>query len=122
LQLAGCSSSDGATLQTQVPDTLNRTDFIELAGHYLAEMKTHRAISNEECITMVRLFNTIETSFPNSTEEPLKSYRDVFWNDYLTKCVSQLNAKLTKGMGYYAKEFDLYIGGPDAASSRFVVM
>ena len=122
VQLAGCSSSDGAELQTQVPDTLKRSAFIDLTKQYLVEMKAHRTMSTDECITMVRLYNTIGYCFSDSSDATLKSFMDVYWNNYLQQCVSQLNAKLSKGMGFYSKEHNLYIGGPDDIGSRFVVL
>lgn len=122
LQLCQCSDSDGATLQTQLADTLNRDEFSRLTSDYLAAMRARRTMNLAETITMVRLFNTILVNYPESSEEPMKSFRELFWKNYLLQSVSLLNASVTKGMGYYAKEYDLYIGGPDVTSSRFIVL
>ena len=126
LYAVGCSGTMGdkspLVMVDQVPDTFQRQKFTELVERYTSLMLTHRPISDDECVTMVRMFNTIEMLPSDSMPEALQRFRGIFWQEYLTQCVDQLGAKLTKGMGYYSKSHDLYIGGPDHRPSRFILI
>jgi hypothetical protein len=73
-------------------------------------------------ILSVRIYNTITLDRMINENERYKLFYDNFTTEYFPKTVEKLKASLSKGMTFYSKKYDLYIGGQRHANSAFCLM
>ena len=76
----------------------------------------------DDAIDMVRLFNTISHNEDLQKNENNKSYLKLFFGHYSEASAKLLKALPTKGMAYYSKDFDIYIGGPPHSNSMYNII
>jgi len=84
----------------------------------LLEGKTE-TIDRDDFITMIRLYNTITVL--HLSDKKYTQFINLFVPDNLGKAAKVINATISKGMSYYSKEFDLYIGGKPHHNSQFCI-
>ena len=95
-------------------------EFRSLVAGYL-DRAADCELTVEDCITMARLWNTIESAQLAGDDELYRRYHSVFFPSRIDRVAKCLNALPTKGMALYSKEHDLYIGGPPHPRSRYSV-
>jgi len=122
----GCT---GSTVRKPAHDTLPVTmdtgiaidaqEFRILVEKYLAGMEAASAMTIEDYIIMVRLWNTIDVFQLAASDALYKLYADAFFPAYAELISKALHALPTKGMALYSKEYDIYIGGNPHANSQY---
>jgi hypothetical protein len=94
-------------------------EFRRLVEHYLARMDDGSDMSNDDYVTMTRLFNTIEHGRLAERDDTFRRYRAAFFPNYVARIERALGATPTKGMALYTKAYDLYLGGKPHANSMY---
>lgn len=105
-------------------DTLSINQFDSLVTIQINKMKKmligNDTLTINEAIILVKIQNTLPTGiekyFKNSKEfkRRLPIYRrfdSCFKIHFIEKTINLLNAKLTTGLGYYSKKYDILLGG-----------
>jgi len=100
---------------------INEEDFRSLVAKYLERMNAGGEMDAEDYVTMARLWNTIEFSHLNQTDDLYQEYYRVFFPGYVERVSERLDAIPTKGMALYSKEYDLYLGGQPHANSQYAI-
>jgi hypothetical protein len=80
------------------------------------QKKSLDSISNEELILLTRLANTITYYQLGGSSESSKIFSAQFNSYFLPAIINRLEFSLSKGMQFYSKKYDLYIGGSDTNS------
>ena len=70
----------------------------------------------------VRFYNSLTHDVVLPRNSNLKIYTQLFFEKYSEQAVQKLKGVLTKGMAYYSKEYDLYIGGPRHTNSQYYII
>jgi hypothetical protein len=100
---------------------ITRKAFDELIRVSIRQMEEARVLNEGECISMVRIYNTV-TLIPDSKRSDAEvEFLRRFIPAYLKQAVAKLDASLTKGMAYYSAKHDISIGGNPNHNSRFNV-
>jgi hypothetical protein len=105
--------------QTGIP--ISKEAFSELVRTSVKQMAEAKALSERECIAMVRVYNTVALIPDAKRSEEEATFLRKFAPKYLKQAVDKLDASLAKGMAYYSAKFDLDIGGNPNRNSRFSV-
>jgi hypothetical protein len=93
--------------------------FRALAAEYLARMESGVELSTEDYVTMARLWNTILFRHLDQDNELFRRYNTAFFPHYIERIANSLDAMVSKGMSYYSKTYDLYIGGKPHPNSIY---
>lgn len=97
-----------------------KEEFLAFIKQELNEAKD-TAFSVDKSIHRIRLFNTIGYYVQLQGNSSCSKYQQLFMIKYSTDLSKKLNCKLTKGMGYYCDEYDLFIGGKLNQNSYYVI-
>lgn len=73
----------------------------------------------KDFILSVRIHNTISMNSLNLEALKYNSFDENFVNRYLDQTIKVLGAKVSKGLGFYSKKYDIFIGGPKHRNSYF---
>jgi hypothetical protein len=95
--------------------------FRELVTAYLTRLERGDEMADDDYITMVRLFNTIESDRLAERAELFARYWAAFFPAQVEPASQRLAAVPTKGMALYSAKHDLYIGGPPHPRSRYYI-
>jgi hypothetical protein len=98
----------------------NKEEFLTFIKQELNESED-TTFSLDKSIHRIRLFNTIGYYEQLQTNPLCLKYQQLFMIKYSTDLSKKLNCKLTKGMGYYCDEHDLFIGGKLNQNSYYVI-
>src|SRR5262249_55292794 len=93
--------------------------FRALADDYKARIKRGDDFTDDDYVTMVKLFNTIESHGLGARDEALAQYRAAFFPDLVERVTHRLEMLPTKGMALYSEGYNVYLGGPPYAPSRY---
>lgn len=97
---------------------ISKKSFDSLVVHSTSTLESKKEnISTDDFITMIRLYNTITVL--HLTDKKSAKFINLFTPGYLGKAAKAINATISKGMSYYSKELDLYIGGKPHHNSQF---
>lgn len=88
---------------------------------YLADMKRAKDFSPLENVDMVRIWNTIESKHLAPTDEIFRDYAKLYVAEFLAESARKLEATVSKGMCFYSKKYDLYIGGKPHWNSEYTL-
>ena len=76
-----------------------------------------------EIIFLIRVYNTIGNYIVYLHEnKSMMSFVDYFLSNYSEEVVIRLSASLSRGFGYYSKEYDIYIGGSHLNDRSFFII
>jgi hypothetical protein len=101
--------------------TVAASTFRALVADYLRRMEAGEDLADDDYITMVRLFNTIENDRLAGRDQLFARFAASFFPGHVELAAQRLGAILTKGMAFYSPEYDLYIGGPPNPRSRYQI-
>ena len=90
---------------------MNQQNLDNLIVDYLQRMNDNEDFSINDCIIIVKLWNTVQQDELSKQKLFKKKFSDLFIEKYLDTVVKILGGQISKGMGYYCPEYDLYIGG-----------
>jgi hypothetical protein len=115
ITLLAFESTNGQTYQNKrsidsigIPISKKSFDSLVVTCTSLLKTKTD-AIGKDDFIPMIRLYNSItELNLPGKKYD---QFIGLFAPGYIGKAAKAINAKISRGMCYYSKELDLYIGG-----------
>ena len=112
--------SSNMNVSKSVGIPISQTKFDSLIDISIKLLETSsNNITREEFLIMIRLFNTIDVF--NLTGNRYKKFRNLFFPNYVDRASKSINAKLWKGMSYYSKEYDIYIGGRPHSNSQYII-
>ena len=100
---------------------ISQEAFGELVRISIQQMEEAKALSEAECIAMVRVYNTVALIPDDKRSKGEADFLHKFAPKYLSQAVKKLDASLSKGMAYHSAKFDLDIGGNPNRNSRFNV-
>lgn len=95
--------------------------FRALVADFLGRMDRGEELTDDDYVTMVRLFNTIESERLAARSELFARYAAAFFPAQVEAASRRLAAVPTKGMALYSAKHDLYIGGPPHPHSRYQI-
>jgi hypothetical protein len=93
--------------------------FRALVADYLSRMDLGSEMTTGDYVKMVRLWNTIELGRLGSANPLFHRYSAAFFPAYVERISKSINAKPTKGMALYSKEYDIYLGGKPHPNSQY---
>ena len=86
--------------------------FDSLVQGLLNRFRSDTSVANiENDLQLVKVYNTIGFNFLQDNKDIYNEYFILFNTKYLDRIVKVLNAKMTKGLSYYSRQYDLQIGG-----------
>ena len=83
----------------------------EKCFNYVEAFKRQKAFTTDEYIDIVRIYNTISLNRLRERDNIFKEFDDIFSKTYLNNIVNIFDAKLSRGLGFYSKKYDIDIGG-----------
>lgn len=93
--------------------------FHSLVRQYLDHILANDELDTDDFVTMTRLWNTISVNYLEESDPLYGDFATAFFPDYVRRASHALGALPTKGMALYAKEYDLFIGGPPHENSQY---
>jgi hypothetical protein len=115
----GQSNQGDAAGATDMGLPISTEQFRALVTEYMSRMEQGNEMSTEDCLTMVKLWNTIQFRGLGPRDPLFHRYSAVLFPAYIERISKSLNAQATKGMALYSKEFDIYIGGKPHPHSQY---
>ena len=101
---------------------ISSTEFNCELDKYIVYMDSCDNLKIQDFIIIARIYNTIEMNNLNDTKESYKIFINKFTSKYLNLVIKGLEATLTKGMCYYSKKYDLFIGGEPHNNSMYRII
>lgn len=80
------------------------------------------ALTADDYVAMVRLWNTIKWRPPAGGEAPAAAFEAQFFPREIETVTNMLDLTPSKGMALYSRERDLYLGGPPHANSLYEIV
>jgi hypothetical protein len=91
-----------------------------LAADYLARIEAgDDALTADDFVTMIRLWNTIESGRLREQDATFDRYAAAFFPHQVQRATDVLGMTPTKGMALYSREHDVYLGGRPHANSQY---
>lgn len=101
---------------------IGKTEFEKLVSVYTEYTGNNDTLSFEDIVIMIRLYNTItHDTLLNKSDGNYAGFTKVFMLQFAEVAAKRIEAYPTKGMAYYSKKYDLYIGGPPHANSQYYI-
>lgn len=121
LIFANCNGQNNQQMKAfeNIGIPISKKSFDSSVTRCISLLKRENNINKDDFVTMIRLFNTIEIL--HSSDLTYVKFRDLFFPNYIPKASKAINATLSKGMCYYSKEFNIYIGGKPHQNSQFFI-
>lgn len=120
------------SINAQSPDTfgipIGEIEFRLIVANQLEKMKIDTFsvnISTDEAIVMVRIFNTLNVYRDMRVKDAPNNYGafyEIFFKKYFFIIVKIIDGKIAKGMSYYSKKLNLYIGGLEHQNSQYYIL
>lgn len=98
---------------------MDTTTFRSLVSQYLDRIRANSEFNTDDFVTMTRVWNTISANYLEETDPLYGDFAAVFFPSYVRQASQTLGALPSKGMALYAKEYDLFIGGPPHENSQY---
>ncbi len=123
-----CSIFISAQLSDTFGIPIGETEFRLIVANELEKMKmvtSSMYISTDEAIVMTRIFNTLNVYREMRVKDAPNNYGafyEIFFRKYFFKIVEIIDGKIAKGMSYYSKKFNLYIGGLEHQNSQYFIL
>ena len=127
--LAICCKSEIKNSNTQTKITMNikdssfvsPTEFNKLINSSIEKCNQFEKLNVQDFILMTRLYNTISINNEYLNNANCKLFYNLYKEKIIHKCIEILDAKITKGMCYYSKKHDIYIGCKPHLNSHFII-
>jgi hypothetical protein len=105
----------------QIGIEISQSDFDAKIARAIKVMSSRDSATIQDFIEFIRLHNTIEI---NNLEnrKPYSVFKELFTTKYLELTIAKLEATLSKGMSYYSRKYDLYIGGKPHVNSMYKIL
>lgn len=107
------------SIETNIGIPIETQAFLDSVAKYTEKMTSKAGLGAEEHVTLVRLLNTIQSNKLENKQEKFKKFTELYRLEYMSQSISTLEATLTKGMAWYSKAHDIYIGGKPHQNSQF---
>ncbi len=123
-----CSISINAQSSDTFGIPIGEIEFRLIVVNELEKMKIDTSsvnISTDEAIVMVRIFNTLNVYREMRVKNAPNNYGafyEIFFKKYFFKIVKIIDGKIAKGMSYYSKKFNLYVGGFEHQNSQYNIL
>jgi hypothetical protein len=102
---------------------ITQDDFDAQLDRYLAALEDEdAALTADDYVALVRLWNTIQWQRPSASEDRIAAFEARFFPDEVAAVTNALDMTPTKGMALYSRERDLYLGGEPHANSMYEVV
>lgn len=121
VDLTGCASAKPMD-QDSVGIKISQSEFDRKVEYGLSELSSTNEIVIDDYILLVRIYNTIEVNTMQDKKENYEKFIKLFVPVHIEKAEKKLEATVTKGMAYYSKKYDIYIGGRPHNNSMFRLM
>lgn len=105
--------------ETNVGPPIKDVELEKLIKEFIEKMKTISDFESADYLTMVRIYNTIQSNKLSEKQQMCKEFAELFQSQYVSKAISSLEASLTKGMAWYSQKYNVYIGGRPHENSQF---
>lgn len=90
---------------------IGRMEFTKLVSFYSNIMRNGDSIAIDDAIILIRIYNTINTSFELRKDSFNHICIKLFFDKYMIKICEMLNCYVSKGLSLYSKEYKIRIGG-----------
>lgn len=107
--------------QQEIGIPIYRNDFDLLVYKYTIILQKKSPLKINDCIAIVRLFNTVYYSELNK-QVLYKKLIDALTPDYSNLIINELEAKEQKGLYFYSKKYDISFGGPSTNNNTFKIV
>jgi hypothetical protein len=116
-------SADRGTAQDDDGLPITQHEFDAQLERYLVALDdTNAALTADDYVALVRLWNTIKWGRSLTGEALVGAFEARFFPREVPTLTSVLQMTPTKGMALYSRERDLYLGGPPHANSMYKVL
>ncbi|SHN29604.1 hypothetical protein SAMN05216311_108226 [Chitinophaga sp. CF418] len=86
-------------------------------------MENSDSLDLSTTITFIKIFNTIAKNRELKRSDPkYQVFEDLFRKKYLDISCKVIEGDIGRGMSYYSKKHDLYIGGPVHLNSQYHII
>jgi len=110
-----------STLSLRVGIPITMPAFKEKVTRALALIKDEKNLSISDYIEIVRIYNTVVGLYLNACEDSFAQYMKATNPKYILLAKKALEAIPTKGMGYYSKKYDIFIGAKEHQNSQYYI-
>ncbi len=107
------------TFETNIGIPIETQAFLKLVANFTEKMTNKEELTVDDHLTSVRILNTIQANKLSDKDDRYEKYIELYRLEYMQQSVSKLEATLTKGMSWYSKKHDIYIGGKPHKNSQF---
>jgi hypothetical protein len=73
-------------------------------------------------LNLIKVINTIRFNFLESKKSSYNELINIFYKYYFDKTIKITDAEVSIGLGYYSKQYDIYIGGKKNNNSMFKIL
>ena len=101
---------------------LTQKIFDQMVIKDIAIMRQGKHVEIKDLIEMVRIDNTIGMNRLGLNNKQYEEFRMLFINKYSKLFINKLRAKLSRGMSYYSKTYNIYWGGIPHDNSMFRII
>jgi hypothetical protein len=98
---------------------IKKTDFDMSVDKINVLYSDNKMSAKDDFILSVRIYNTLVMNYMTDSDDRYKIFYDFFSRQYLEKTLTELDASLSRGMAFYSKKYNIYIGGKRDANSMF---
>lgn len=95
--------------------------FFNLTQEYVSKIEENRDLQISDYVNLVRIWNTIDVYKLENRDSLFKKFNQLFFPRLVESSAQALEALPDKGMAYYSKKHDLYIGGKQHRNSHFTL-
>lgn len=100
---------------------ITEQNLINKIDSYTTKWKVGEDMIDAQYIEIIKLYNTISWNDGTLENEKFKNFYNLVRTEILSVAIHKLNARLSTGMGYYSKKYDLRIGGSMNSNSYFTI-
>jgi hypothetical protein len=102
---------------------ITQREFDAQLERYVAALdEVDAALTADDYVAMVRLWNTIRWRSPATGEALTGAFEERFFPREIGTVTSMLELTPSKGLSLYSRERDLYLGGPPHANSQYEIV
>jgi hypothetical protein len=101
---------------------IGKLEFEYLIKNEFDLMQKNDSLTIEKAIIRIRIYNTIAHNTNLQLAEDYKQYNAIFFEKYIEKSAQILEALPSRGMSYYSKKYNLYIGGIPHKNSQYCIL
>lgn len=119
-----CGQNNKETMKekTEIGIEIFEKDFNYKLNKYIKVMDTNGSLNTIDLIVIVRIYNTLIERNLKDEKGIYQKFSRLFSAKYIEIAANNLEATVTKGMCYYSKKYDLYIGGKPHQNSMYIII